>query len=93
MGSKSVILILPFSCAVSLVGATDACHVRSNEAARRMGPWGRPIEVFTLEHPSHRRCDSVETDTDAVGFHRAVVFLHCAEDDDLGARLQFGLVT
>ena len=42
---------------------------------------------------SHRRRDAVEADTDAVGFQRAVVFLGGAEDDDLGARLQFGLVT
>src|SRR5258707_15542943 len=41
---------------------------------------------------SHRRRDSVAADIDAVGFEQTVVLLHRAEDDDLGAGLQFGLV-
>src|SRR5260370_17340773 len=45
------------------------------------------------EVSSHRRGDAVAADIDAIGFERAVVFLHRAEDDDLGARLYFGLFT
>src|SRR5207244_10372882 len=41
---------------------------------------------------SHRRRNSVAADVGVVGFERAVVLLHRTEDDDLGTRLQFGLV-
>ncbi len=36
---------------------------------------------------SHRRGNAVAADADAVGFQHAVVLLHRAEDDDLGAGL------
>src|SRR5471032_2047885 len=41
---------------------------------------------------SHRRGNSIAADIDAVGFQHAVFFLRRAEDDDLRARLHFGLV-
>src|SRR6266704_2815477 len=41
---------------------------------------------------SHRRSNPVAADIDAGGFQRAVFLLRRAEDDDLGARLQFGFV-
>src|ERR1700712_5659296 len=43
-------------------------------------------------YDSHRRRDAVAADVDAVRFQRAVILFHRAEDDDLGAGLQFGLL-
>ena len=61
-----------------------------------MGPRFRVLSrgrlVERLAPVSHRRRNAVAADIDAVGFQHAVVFLHRAEDDDLGARFHFGLV-
>lgn len=57
------------------------------------GPRFTPARCHVPERrKSHRRGDAVEADSDATGFQRAVILLDGAEDDDLGARLQFALV-
>ena len=58
---------------------------------RNCAPSGDDDRV-ELASTSHRRRDPVAADIDAIGFQRAVVLLHRAEDDDLRTRLQFGLV-
>src|ERR1700692_4018410 len=51
---------------------------------------GRPVE--RLRFASHRRRDAVAAGIDAVCFQRAAVLLGRADDDDLGAGLELGLV-
>src|SRR5258708_34218014 len=86
----------------SITTDVDSCG-RSNfqrPKSRGRGVWvpafasrsrGRPVEMFSQES-SHRRRDAVAADIDPIGVHRAVVFLHGAEDDDPCACFQFGLV-
>src|SRR5215216_5820442 len=79
-------------CGGCLPSTTDICGYGSPRQVRNCAQGGDDPLRELSRTPSHRRGDAVAADIDAGRFQRAVVLLHRAEDDDLGARLQFGLV-
>src|SRR3979490_3348107 len=90
-------------CAKSVPDEGLRCSWRTttHPSSRNLSSGGasrRPVGEATLSHKgrgevrSHWWRDAVAADIDAGGFQGAVFFLHGAEDDDLGARLQLGLL-
>src|SRR5438105_998480 len=80
----------PWACAASTPSprSTNGCwriEAKADETLSLPSP-------ATGEGRSHRRGDAVAADIDAVGFERTVVLLRRAENDDLGAGFQLGLV-